>query len=103
LLLLAECEAEIGTPLLAANYINEVRGRVGVTMPPVTLATKNDALKAVFHERSVELGAEEQANIDVLRWRKKGYFPSLKPDPVPGQVDFLPIPAIERAANPLIK
>lgn len=103
LLLLAECEAEVGTPAQAASYINEVRARAGVNMPPVSLTTKNDALKAVFHERSVELGGEELANIDALRWRKKGYFPALIPDRVPGQVDFLPIPAIERAANPLIK
>jgi hypothetical protein len=103
LLMLAECEAEIGTPLLAANYINEVRSRPGVAMPPVAPATKNDALKAVMHERSVELGAEELASIDALRWRKKGYFPSLIPERVPGQVDLFPIPAIETSTNPLIK
>jgi starch-binding outer membrane protein, SusD/RagB family len=103
LLMLAECEAEVGTPAQAANYINEVRGRAGVNMPAVTLATKNDALKAVMHERAVELAAEEMANIDVLRWRKKGYFPSLKPDPVAGQVDMLPIPASELSTNPFIK
>jgi starch-binding outer membrane protein, SusD/RagB family len=101
--MLAECEAEVGTPAQAANYINEVRGRAGVNMPAVTLATKNDALKAVMHERAVELAAEEMANIDVLRWRKKGYFPSLKPDPVAGQVDMLPIPASELSTNPFIK
>jgi len=103
LLMLAECEAEVGTPALAASYINEVRSRPGVAMPPVVLATKNDALKAVMHERSVELGAEEVASIDILRWRKKGYFPSLIPERVPNQVDMFPIPAIETSTNPLIK
>ena len=103
LLMLAECEAEVGTPAQAASYINEVRNRPGVTMPPVAPATKNDALKAVMHERSVELGAEEVASIDNLRWRKKGYFPSLIPERVPGQVDLFPIPAIETSTNPLIK
>lgn len=103
LLMLAECEAEAGTPAQAASYINEVRGRAGVNMPAVTLATKNDALKAVMHERSVELGAEEGANIDVLRWRKKAYFPSIIPERVPGQVDMLPIPASELSTNPFIK
>ena len=103
LLMLAECEAEVGTPLQAGNYINEVRSRPGVTMPPVAPATKNDALKAVMHERSVELGAEEVASIDILRWRKKGYFPSLIPERVPAQVDLFPIPAIETSTNPLIK
>jgi hypothetical protein len=71
LLMLAECEAESGTPAQAAAYINEVRNRVGVAMPPVAPASKNDALKAVIHERAVELGGEAMASIDVLRWRKK--------------------------------
>jgi hypothetical protein len=27
-----------------------------------------------MHEKMVELGDEEVRNIDILRWRKKGYF-----------------------------
>jgi hypothetical protein len=103
LLLLAECEAEAGTPTQAASYINEVRNRPGVAMPPVVLASKNEALKAVMHERTVELGAEELASFDILRWRKKGYFPSIMPDRVPGQVDLFPIPSSETSTNPLLK
>jgi len=103
LLMLAECEAEIGTPAQAAIYINQVRARVGVAMPAVTLTTKNAALLAVMHERAVELGAEEVASIDVLRWRKKGYYPSITTDPVPGQTSLFPIPASETSTNPLIK
>jgi starch-binding outer membrane protein, SusD/RagB family len=103
LLMLAECEAEAGTPAQAASYINEVRSRPGVAMPAVTLATKNDALKAVMHERAVELCAEEVASIDILRWRTKGYFPSLMTDPVAGQVSLFPIPASEISTNPLVK
>jgi hypothetical protein len=72
-------------------------------LPAITAATKNDALKAVIHERRVELGAESVANIDLLRWRKKGYFPSLVADWVPGQVDLFPIPASETSTNPLVK
>jgi hypothetical protein len=103
LLMLAECEAEVGTPAKAADYINEVRARPSVNMPPVALASKNDALKAVMHERSVELAIEAVNSIDILRWRKKGYFPSIMPDPKPGQVDLFPIPASESATNPLLK
>jgi len=103
LLMLAECEAEIGTPGQAAIYINLVRARPGVNMPPVVLATKNEALKAVMHERSVELAGEEVNNIDILRWRKKGYFPSIMADPKQGQVDMLPIPFAEISTNPAIK
>ena len=103
LLMLAECEAEAGTPGQAAIYINEVRNRPGVAMSPVTLTTKNAALLAVMHERAVELCGEEVANIDILRWRKKGYYPSIMADPVPGQVSLFPIPASEISTNPLIQ
>jgi starch-binding outer membrane protein, SusD/RagB family len=103
LLMLAECEAEVGTPAQAASYINEVRSRPGVNMPAVAPASKNDALKAVMHERSVELSAEQVSSIDILRWRKKGYFPSLVADRVSGQVDLFPIPSSETSTNPLMK
>ena len=101
LLMLAECEAEIGTPAQAASYINEVRARPSVNMPQVTLASHDAAIKAVMHERAVELSAEEVNNIDMLRWRAKGYYPSLAPDPKPGQTT-LPIPSNEISTNPLI-
>jgi hypothetical protein len=103
LLMLAECEAEVGSPAQAAVYINKVRARPSVNMPPVTLGSKNDALAAVMHERAVELAGEEVNNIDMLRWRAKGYYPSIRPDPKPGQVALFPIPASEISANPLIK
>ncbi|KAK6021964.1 hypothetical protein OSTOST_12353, partial [Ostertagia ostertagi] len=61
LLMLAECEAEAGTLPAAVGYLNQIRARPGVLMPayptaqyPVT--TKNDVLKAIMHERMVELG-----------------------------------------------
>jgi len=103
LLMLAECEAETDNPGNAAKYINEVRARQGVNMPPVTLTSKNQAINAVMHERAVELAGEESSNIDILRWRNKGYYPSIRPDPKPGQVSLFPIPASEIAANPLMK
>lgn len=103
LLMLAECEAEGTTPSAAATYINMVRARPGVNMPAIATPTKPDAIKAVMHERAVELAAEEVNNIDILRWRKKGYFPSIMADPRPGQVEFLPIPAAETSTNPLLK
>jgi len=103
LLMLAECEAEGPTPANAATYINLVRTRPGVNMSPVVTATKNAALLAVMHERAVELGGECIDNVDIIRWRKKGYFPSIKPDPRPGQQNELPIPLSETSTNPLIQ
>lgn len=103
LLMLAECEAEAGTPAKAADYINEVRSRPGVNMPDVAPATKEQALKAVMHERAVELGCEATSSTDLLRWRAKGYFPSIITDPKPGQVNMFPIPAAELSTNPMLK
>jgi hypothetical protein len=103
LLMLAECETELGNFGQAATYINMVRARTGVNMPPVTLTSKNQALRAVMHERSVELAGEGLNNIDILRWRKKGYFPTIMADPKPGQVDMLPIPFAETSTNPALK
>ncbi len=103
LLMLAECEAEVGTPADAAKYINEVRARADVAMPPVAPSSKEQAIEAVMHERAVELAGEEVNNIDILRWRARGYYPSIRPDPKPDQVAFFPIPATESAANPLLK
>ena len=103
LLMLAECEAEVGTPAQAASYINEVRSRPGVNMPPVTLGSHDAAINAVMHEYAVEFAGEERADVNILRWRAKGYYPSIRPDPTPGQVSLLPIPSIETSTNPLIK
>lgn len=103
LLMLAECEAEVGTPAQAAIYINQVRARPSVNMPPVAPASKNAALRAVMHERMVELAAEEVNNLDIIRWRKKGYYPSIMADPRPGQVNELPIPSAEISANPKLQ
>ena len=56
-----------------------------------------------MHERMVELGGEEVRNIDMLRWRKKGYYPSVVPEPKPGQESLLPIPFAETSANPALQ
>lgn len=103
LLMLAECEAELGNFANTAKYINEVRARPSVNMPAITLTSKNEAIRAIMRERALELAGEDLNNLDILRWRRKGYYPSIVPDPRPNQQEFLPIPASELAANPLIK
>lgn len=102
LLMLAECEIELGNLGKAADYINEVRARPSVNMPAVALSSKNQALRLLMRERAVELAIEGNNNLDILRWRRKTYFPTIMADPRPGQQEFLPIPATETASNPLI-
>jgi len=65
--------------------------------------TKDQITKAIMHEKTVELGGEEIRNRDILRWRKKGYYPA-NADPLPyfkkGRDELLPIAQQEIDNNP---
>jgi starch-binding outer membrane protein, SusD/RagB family len=105
LLLLAECENEVGTAANAIDYLNQVRTRPSVAMPPYPTAnypvnSKAEILRAVQHERRVELAGEQVRNFDILRWRQQGkiaepisYFQANKQE-------LLPIPQDEISNNP---
>jgi hypothetical protein len=106
LLMLAECENELDNPTEAIKYLNMVRARPTVDMPPYPttqfpVSNKLEIQKAIMHEKTVELGGEEIRNRDILRWRKKGYFTT---EPlswfVPGRDELLPIPQQEIDNNP---
>ena len=108
LLNLAECANETGDIAGAVTYLNMVRARPDVAMPPYPttqfpVASKSDVVKAIMHEKMVELGDEEVRNIDILRWRKKGYFAT---EPIasfhPNRDELLPIPQAELDNNPLV-
>ena len=48
------------------------------------------------------MACEEVRNIDILRWRKKGYFTGAEPLPgfVAGKHELLPVPQAEVDNNP---
>ncbi len=109
LLMLAECENETSNISGAVGYLNQIRARPSVAMPPYPTAqypvtTKDQVTKAIMHERMVELGDEEVRNIDILRWRKKGYYPTVVPEPLSyftaNKQELLPIPQSEIDNNP---
>lgn len=111
LLMLAECENELGNSSVAVGYLNQVRDRPDVAMPHYPTAqyptgSKDQVTKAIMHERSVELGDEEVRNIDIMRWRNKGYYPTLAPEPLSyfqkGRDELLPIPQAELDNNPKV-
>lgn len=111
LLMLAECENELGNAAAAVGYLNQVRDRADVKMPhyPTTqfpAGTKDQVTQAIMHERTVELGDEEVRNIDIMRWRIKGYYPTLAPEPLSyfqkGRDELLPIPQAELDNNPKV-
>jgi starch-binding outer membrane protein, SusD/RagB family len=108
LLMLAECENEMNNSAAAVAYLNMVRARPGVAMPPYPTAqyptgTKAEIQRAIMHEKTVELGGEEIRNRDILRWRKKGYL-TVEPLSyfVANRDELLPIPQQEIDNNPLL-
>ncbi len=105
LLLLAECENELGNIPAAVGYLNQVRSRPSVAMPPYPTAqypvnSKAEVFRAVAHERRVELAGEQIRNFDILRWRKQN---KLTTEPIsyfaPNKYELLPIPQDELSNN----
>jgi starch-binding outer membrane protein, SusD/RagB family len=77
LLNMAEVENALNNDPAAIGYLNEVRSRVGVAMPPYPTAnypvnSPAQVFRAIVHERRVELAGEQIRNRDILRWRKLG-------------------------------
>lgn len=106
LLLLAECENELGNSAAAIALVNQVRARPGVEMPPLPTAniptgTQAQLRAAIQRERQVELAGEQVRNADILRWRKHGKLAS---EPISyfqaNKHELLPIPQNELDNNP---
>ena len=69
LLMMAECANEVVSQAAAVGYINEVRARPSVDMPPVsTSLSKAQVFDAIVHERMVELAGEQVRFPDLVRW-----------------------------------
>jgi hypothetical protein len=62
----AEASFELGDNVTAADYINQVRARAGLTIP---LAPSDITFDRVVHERRVELAFEGHLLFDYKRWR----------------------------------
>ena len=81
LLNMAEVQNALGNDADAIDYLNEVRSREGVEMPPYPTAnyavnSPAEVFRAIIHERRVELAGEQIRNRDILRWRALGKLPS---------------------------
>ena len=104
LLMMAEVENELSGPSAALPYINQVRARADVAMPPYPTAlyptgNKDQMFDAIVHERRVELSAEQIRNRDIRRWRRLG---KLDQEPIASyeaKHDLLPIPLVELGNN----
>lgn len=107
LLMMAEVELEAGNTAAAVDYINQVRARPSVAMPPITATSPAEVFDALVRERQVEFTSEQLRYRDVRRWLNNG---KLTENPIaediPGGIsstyDFLPIPQQEIDNNPAL-
>ena len=109
LLMLAECENELGNSAKAISLMNQVRARASVAMPAYPTAnypcdSKAKVFEALQHERYVELAAEQVRNLDLIRWRKNK---KLTAEPISyfaaNKHELLPLPQTEIDNNPKIE
>lgn len=118
LLMYAECLNELGKPLEACEYINQVRARVGMPglnsgSPYLVATTKDEVFARIRHERVVELGCEGHSYNDMRRWgvleelngrqEKKINNANFYKRKVQSRDYLWPIPAGEIDKNPLLE
>ena len=99
LLMMAECANEVRSQAEAVGYINEVRARPSVNLPPVaTSLNKAQVFDAIVHERAVELAGEQVRFPDLVRW---GMAPEIlgKFGFQAGKNEIFPIPNREISSN----
>lgn len=109
LIKLAECENEIGTQEKAISYLNEIRERASVDMPPYPTSnypcdSYDEVMRAIMHESMVEFSNEKLRVLELARWRKNDKFSTVNPDPVGYIADnpskaLLPYPNEEVSRN----
>jgi len=74
-LMYAEVLNELGESSSAVEWINKVRARPSVDMPPLsTTLTKAEVFEAIRHEKRVELCFEQKTGYDLRRWGIAGTF-----------------------------
>ena len=101
LLMMAECENEVGTQATAIGYINQVRMRAGGLSALATTLSKEQVFDAIVHERAVELAGEQCRFNDLIRW---GIAMDVLSDTNFNESihTLLPIPDREFSSNPLM-
>ncbi len=100
LLMMAECENELGNQAAAVALINRVRTRAGLADLSTSLS-QQQVFDAIVHERKVELNGEQVRFDDMIRW---GIVASelAGTNFQAGKHELWPIPDAEIATNPNI-
>ena len=103
LLMLAECYIENNQVNNALPLINQVRAR-SHAFQYTTLGDQSNATTILRHERQIELAGEQLRYFDLVRWGtlKQTINAEKAGAPVQDKHVLLPIPQIERDANPVL-
>ncbi len=107
LLMLAECENELGNSGEAIDFLNQIRDRQSVMMPnyPTSeypVSNQQQIFEAIVHEKRIELSGEQIRNRDILRWRAQGKLDGEPISYFQSRHALLPIPQSEIDNNPEI-
>jgi hypothetical protein len=101
----AEASYHLGDENTAREYINKIRSRPSVQMPPIT-DSGPELLKRIQNERRVELALEAQRWFDVRRWKiapVTGNFEEKRMAPTidaSGKVTYKLEPVVQRKFHP---
>ncbi|MDR1937152.1 MAG: RagB/SusD family nutrient uptake outer membrane protein [Tannerellaceae bacterium] len=77
-LIYAEASLECGDPRTCGVYINKIRARADVNMPPVDESLGKEAMKEkLIQERRIEFAFENQRYFDLRRWKLAEIYENL--------------------------
>lgn len=66
----AEAKFELGDEATAREYVNKVRARPSVNLPPIPATVTGEALRQrIYNERRIELAFESHRFWDIRRWK----------------------------------
>lgn len=101
LLLFAEALNESGQTGEALTYVNQVRQRPSVDMPPLEGLSQEQLRRAIYDERAWELGIEGHRYYDLVRWGiAKEVLAINNREFIEGVHEVMPIPQTELDRNP---
>lgn len=100
----AEAKFALGDEATCRQYINLVRARPGVNMPPIQPSVTGEALRArLYNERRIELAMEGHRFFDVRRWKiatitenRPIMGMNITRDPATGKQTYTPVVALVR-------
>lgn len=101
LLMYAEAQAELGNLPLSIHSVNDIRTRANLSSLQDGSMNKNEVLKEIMHQRTLEFHLEGERWYDIVRWGigKEVFKNNLERPDYAEKFDYFPIPQEELDAN----